>query len=71
MIRGTGVTEITLSRTMVMKGYENGLIKSVVLPTPLQTRLRIPLTQKLYGYQTQPGRVKYNNKHAPVYAPPP
>ena len=71
LIRGTGVTESTLPYKIVMKGCENGLIKSVVLQTPLQTRFCIPLTQKLCEYQTQPGRVKYNNKHAPVYVPPP
>jgi len=70
LIHGMGATESILASATIMKGYKDGLIKSVVLPTPLQTRLSIPLIQKLCGYQTQPGRVKYNNKLVPVCAPP-
>ena len=56
----------------LQNGYEceNGSIKSMVTPNPLRTRSRIPFTQKLWHYRTQPDLAECNNKLVTVYAPP-
>ena len=70
LIHGTGVIESTLTCKMIMKECENGSIKSMVTPNPLRTRSRIPFTQKLWHYRTQPDLAECNNRPVPVCAPP-